>query len=131
MTSTERPSLSRGLGPSKPANGAPLVGGRRKEAVEQIARRRNIRSPLIRIGAGKWIDRRRFRLGRHEGGHRLRHSVAARLCGVFCGNLHLADDLVQDTLLKALGSMDSFTKGTDLKAWLFTILRNTYYTKSG
>jgi len=45
-----------------------------------------------------------------------------------CGNPDRADDLVHDTLLKALGSMDSFTEGTNLTAWLFTILRNAYYS---
>lgn len=43
-------------------------------------------------------------------------------------NVHQADDLVQDTLLKAWGNSDSFTPGTNLRAWLFTILRNTYYS---
>ncbi|MCG5234963.1 MULTISPECIES: sigma-70 family RNA polymerase sigma factor [Xanthobacter] len=40
-----------------------------------------------------------------------------------------ADDLVQETLLKALSNMDKFDPGTNLRAWLFTILRNTYYTE--
>jgi RNA polymerase sigma factor (sigma-70 family) len=42
-------------------------------------------------------------------------------------------DLVQDTLLKALTYRDSFRVGTNLKGWLFTIMRNTYingYRKS-
>lgn len=39
-----------------------------------------------------------------------------------------ADDLVQETLLKALSNIDKFDPGTNLRAWLFTILRNTYYT---
>ncbi len=40
-----------------------------------------------------------------------------------------ADDLVQETLLKALSNIDKFDPGTNLRAWLFTILRNTYYTE--
>jgi RNA polymerase sigma-70 factor (ECF subfamily) len=43
-------------------------------------------------------------------------------------NVHQADDLLQDTLLKAWANSDSFTPGTNLRAWLFTILRNTYYS---
>ena len=39
-----------------------------------------------------------------------------------------ADDLVQDTLIKAWTNKDKFEPGTNLRAWLFTILRNTYYT---
>ncbi len=39
----------------------------------------------------------------------------------------LADDLVQDTVVKALGAVDQFRPGTNLKAWLFTIERNAFY----
>jgi RNA polymerase sigma-70 factor (ECF subfamily) len=39
-----------------------------------------------------------------------------------------ADDLVQDTLIKAWSNRGRFEPGTNLRAWLFTILRNTYYT---
>lgn len=42
------------------------------------------------------------------------------------GNAALADDLVQDTLLKALEAQSQFQLGTNLKAWLFTILRNQH-----
>ena len=40
-----------------------------------------------------------------------------------------ADDLVHDTIVKALANLDSFEFGTNLQAWLFTILRNHYYTE--
>lgn len=39
-----------------------------------------------------------------------------------------ADDLVQDTLIKAWGNIESFKVGTNMRAWLFTILRNTFYS---
>lgn len=39
-----------------------------------------------------------------------------------------ADDLVQETLVKAWSNLDSFTPGTNMRAWLFTILRNTFYS---
>jgi RNA polymerase sigma-70 factor (ECF subfamily) len=45
-----------------------------------------------------------------------------------CHNGSDADDLVQDTLIKAWTNRDKFAPGTNLRAWLFTILRNTYYT---
>ncbi len=44
------------------------------------------------------------------------------------GSFHVADDLLQDTLLKAWTSAASFKAGTNMRAWLFTILRNTYYS---
>lgn len=40
-----------------------------------------------------------------------------------------ADDLTQDTMLKALAHIDQFRPGTNVKSWLFTIARNTYCTK--
>jgi RNA polymerase sigma-70 factor (ECF subfamily) len=46
-----------------------------------------------------------------------------------CGNLDRADDLVQETLVKAWSNIGSFVEGTNLRAWLFTILRNIYYSE--
>lgn len=39
-----------------------------------------------------------------------------------------ADDLVQETIVRAWGNIDSFEPGTNMRAWLFTILRNCFYT---
>jgi RNA polymerase sigma-70 factor (ECF subfamily) len=40
-----------------------------------------------------------------------------------------ADDLVQDTIMKAWAKQESFELGTNMKAWLFTILRNEFYSQ--
>jgi RNA polymerase sigma-70 factor, ECF subfamily len=44
------------------------------------------------------------------------------------GSISLADDLVQEALLRAWSKSDLFQPGTSLRAWLFTILRNIYYS---
>jgi RNA polymerase sigma-70 factor (ECF subfamily) len=46
-----------------------------------------------------------------------------------CGQVDRADDLVQDTLLRALSNIDRFERGTNLNAWLFTILRNLFHSE--
>jgi RNA polymerase sigma-70 factor (ECF subfamily) len=44
------------------------------------------------------------------------------------GNTDYADDLVQEALLRCLSNLDKFEAGTNLQAWLFTILRNQFLT---
>ncbi len=43
-------------------------------------------------------------------------------------NVATADDMVQDTVVKAWTNIDKFQPGTNMRAWLFTILRNTFYS---
>ncbi|MCO6184667.1 sigma-70 family RNA polymerase sigma factor [Rhizobium sp. L1K21] len=46
-----------------------------------------------------------------------------------CGQHDRADDLVQETVMKAWSKQESFELGTNIKAWLFTILRNEFYSQ--
>ncbi len=46
----------------------------------------------------------------------------------FCRDVEDADDLVQETLTRALRSIHQFEPGTSMKSWLFTIMRNAFYT---
>jgi RNA polymerase sigma-70 factor (ECF subfamily) len=45
-----------------------------------------------------------------------------------CREREAADDLVQNTILSALDKQDQFEPGTNLKGWLFTIMRNRFYS---
>ncbi len=46
-----------------------------------------------------------------------------------CANVAIAEDITQDTFLKAIKNIRSFDDKKDIKAWLFTIARNTYFTQ--
>ena len=45
-----------------------------------------------------------------------------------CREREAADDLVQNTIVAALNKETQFASGTNLKAWLFTIMRNRFYS---
>lgn len=55
-------------------------------------------------------------------------SAVRALARSLCGGTALADDLTQEALIKAWASRDSFTPGTNMRAWLCTILRNVFYS---
>jgi RNA polymerase sigma-70 factor, ECF subfamily len=65
----------------------------------------------------------------------VRHQLTAFLPHLRAFALHLthdpvrSDDLVQSTVLRAWANLDHFQDGTNLEAWLFTILRNTFYSE--
>ena len=74
-----------------------------------------------------------------EGGSLSDHEFKTLLAGVIphlraygrslSGNPDLADDLTQDTMVKAWASRDRFEAGTSIKAWTFVILRNTFLSQ--
>ncbi len=49
------------------------------------------------------------------------------LCSL-SGNESIAEETAQETFVKALKAIDSFDGSKDIRAWLFTIAKNTYYT---
>jgi RNA polymerase sigma-70 factor, ECF subfamily len=46
-----------------------------------------------------------------------------------CGDKELADDLVQEALLRAWAARDRFAAGSNFRAWMYIILRNQFYTE--
>lgn len=57
------------------------------------------------------------------------HSAALRSrCLNICRDRDRADDLAQDVMVRALRAKDTFTPGTNMRAWLFTIARNEFLT---
>jgi RNA polymerase sigma-70 factor (ECF subfamily) len=46
-----------------------------------------------------------------------------------CGRADMADDLVQEAMLKAWAARERFEPGTSMRAWTFVILRNAYLTE--
>ena len=57
------------------------------------------------------------------------HLPALRAFAIsLCRDATLADDLVQETIVKAWSNFDKFVPGSNMRAWLFTILRNTFFS---
>ena len=52
-----------------------------------------------------------------------------RLCFSLTKDEVSAEDLAQETFVKALASIDSFDGSKDIRAWLFTIAKNTFYSE--
>jgi RNA polymerase sigma-70 factor, ECF subfamily len=45
-----------------------------------------------------------------------------------CGHQAMADDLAQDTMMRAWAARASYTQGSNFRAWMFMIMRNQFYT---
>ena len=45
-----------------------------------------------------------------------------------CRDENLSEEIAQETFVKALAAIDSYDQRKDIRAWLFTIAKNTYYT---
>ncbi|WP_186388479.1 sigma-70 family RNA polymerase sigma factor [Stappia sp. TSB10P1A] len=72
---------------------------------------------------------------RSESGSDFRREMLAQLPGLrafavsLCGRSDVADDLVQDAVLGAWAGRDGFVPGSNMRAWLFRILRNGFYSR--
>ncbi|WP_114949201.1 sigma-70 family RNA polymerase sigma factor [Microvirga calopogonii] len=110
----------------------PALSGtdRRRSARGKRARLRHIH-PLSHIEHLALVEEARAsRRSQH-----MRDQLAAFLPRLRAFALHLtrdpiwSDDLVQSTVLRAWVNLDHFQHGTNLEAWLFTILRNSFYSE--
>src|SRR6516165_2725349 len=95
--------------------------------------------PLCFVGTIHHITHRRTGAGeRHRGGRSLNSMLKDDIVALLpdlrafarfmCREREAADDLVQNTVLAALDKQGQFAPGTNLKGWLFTIMRNRFYS---
>lgn len=91
----------------------------RESAAVEVTRKARIARPSVTQSDGNWAET-------------LLISTIPNLRAFamsLCRDPSRADDLVQETLVKAWTNLASFEKGTNFKAWVFTILRNTYFSE--
>jgi RNA polymerase sigma-70 factor (ECF subfamily) len=79
------------------------------------------------MGAGAELGERRDELFRRELTGLIPQLRA--FARTLCGDPAAADDLAQDTMLKAWSARAAFEMGTNMKAWTFMILRNQFYSE--
>jgi RNA polymerase sigma-70 factor, ECF subfamily len=56
-------------------------------------------------------------------------AFAISMCGQSGGRRERSDDLVQETMVRALANINSFEPGTNMAGWLYAILRNEFYSE--
>jgi RNA polymerase sigma-70 factor (ECF subfamily) len=108
----------------------PKATDHRRSARRKQARLRHIH-PLSHIEHLALVEE--ARAGRRS--QHMRGQLSAVLPHLRAFALHLthdpvrSDDLVQNTVLRAWANLDHFQPGTNLEAWLFTIMRNSFYSE--
>jgi RNA polymerase sigma-70 factor, ECF subfamily len=94
-----------------------------------------IAASLSRPGATTRLSTTRTTKDRADDASAVRDAMLAAVPGLrafaisLSGNVDRADDLVQETLLRAVSNIDSFQPGSHMSAWLITILRNLFRTE--
>src|SRR6201996_2077073 len=85
-----------------------------------------------RVGANRMVERTTMdpaseNLFKHDLVGLIPHLRA--FARTLCGDAAAADDLAQDTVMKAWDARSSYQMGTNMKAWTFMILRNQFYSE--
>src|SRR3984893_7132946 len=94
-----------------------------------------IEASLSRPGATTRLSTPRTTKDRADDASAVRDAMLAAVPGLrafaisLSGNVDRADDLVQETLLRAVTNIESFQPGSHMSAWLITILRNLFRTE--
>ena len=106
-----------------------------REGGSAILPRIALRDDNLRQGTNMKLQQQQDKKPRQNPGDQFRQDILALVPHLrafarnLCGGADMAEDLAQEALVKAWRSQHYFEPGTNLKAWLFTILRNEFYSQ--